>query len=225
MAVSGLDYLAPVRAMRNFFGRYGTTVGAIRGVFNGIIPVAVVDRYRDDTEGSLFGLSMLSTAAAATYPAFAAGSSTDDWELLAVTLASLFPSWAGNVSAPLYVYTPDSTYVPVETPSPPGFWQPGLNTDWSFTLGSVLGVAGYNTTLPPRLGFAVQSLSNQFNASTSGWGIAQDGAYTFDPPIRVYRDVTLGFIVDRPLFADVPSFSLSILYRIRPRTTDGPRTG
>lgn len=223
MAVVGLDYLAPVRAFRNFFGRYGTTAGAIRGVFNGIIPVAVVDRYRDDTEGSLFALSMLSSTPAGGLPAFAVGSPTEDWELLSATCAHLMQSWTGTRVSTCYVYTPDSTYVPVVTPSPPGFWQPGLNTDWSFTLGSVLGAAGWNVALPPRLGFAIQSMRTGFNFA--GWTIAERGPYRFDPPIRVYRDVTLGFIIDLPVTAETTVFSMSILYRVRPRTTDGPRTG
>lgn len=219
----GLDFLAPVRSFRNFFGRFGTTSGSIRGVFNAIIPVAVVERYRDDTEGSLFALTMVNITAPFQFPAFAAGSPVDDWELLGVNLGFFAPLAGSSAYFGLNVYTPDATYVPVQTVNPVGFWQPGLNTDWSFTLGSVTGVAGSNTTLPPRLGF--YPVESPRTWTTGGGMIFIGPAYSFDPPIRVYRDVTLGFIVDMTMRADTPSFFVTMLYRIRPRTTDGPRTG
>jgi hypothetical protein len=223
----GLDYLAPIRTFRNFFGRYGTTRGSIRGVYNGIVPVAVVDRYRDDTEGSLFGLTAFANVAAGGFGVFAMGSPTDDWELHAMNWALAYPLGAvGNEAFNLMVFTPDSTYVPVSTPAPAGFFVPGMNTDWAFTLGSVSCVAGHNPALPGRWGF----IPNATNAETPG-GLpftepffSNEGRYSFRPPIRVYRDVTLGFI-ELAARANGHTLWLTVEYSIRPRTTDGPRTG
>lgn len=228
MPVYGLDWLAPVRSFRNFFGRYGTTSGSIRGVLNGIVPVAVVDRYRDDSEGSLFGLTATAVVPSAgpNYPAFVFGSSSEDWELLQASVGWFWGS--GNPSSfrwlNMMVYTPDVGYNPLQNPSPAGIYVPGLNTDWSYTLSSVVGIAGYNTTVPTRFGFfPFQSLTK---GSTSTYTSVdfQKRAWTFDPPLRVYRDVTLGMMAIEQFGKDI-DVTVSILYRVRPRTTDGPRTG
>lgn len=218
----GIDYLAPVRSFRNFFGRYGTTSGSIRGVLNAVIPVAVVDRFRDDTEGSLFGLTMATTVPAGRLCAFAMGSAADDWELLAANVGEIGIRLPTEFSTDFMVYTPDSTYIPVGLPSPVGFWEPGLNTDWSFTLSSVSGISGSNAALPARFGFMpFRSVDEPQPAPGNRY---QEHAARFDPPIRVYRDVTLGILADRAL-GGVNSFTCTILYRTLPRTTDGPRTG
>lgn len=222
MPIPGIDYLSPVRGFRNFFGRYGTVRGSMRGVFNAVLPVAVVDRYRDDSEGSLFGMTMFCTAPQPTYPAFAVGSVTDDWELLAANFSVYLPAMNTRFFT-FNVYTPDSTYIPVETPNPAGLWLPGLNTDWSFTLGSLTGVGGYNSTFPVRAGFDCEGFGTQPASTFHNFWYQTDTTY-FNPPLRVYRDYTLGFIATIPAYGTV-NFLCSILYRIRPRTTDGPRTG
>lgn len=222
MPVSGLDYLAPVRSFRNFFGRYGTTVGAIRGVWNGIIPVAVVDRYRDDTEGSLFGINAVAIVPANRHPAFAFGSPSEDWELLSCNFGTFNDGAGITERIEYFVYTPDATYTPVDVPSPAVFWTPGLNLDWSFTLSSVTGLGGHNAALPPRWGFHVQE--SELVGPGQYVGIGWREAHVFDPPLRVYRDVTLGFIQVQARLVASQSWC-DILYRMRPRTTDGPRTG
>ena len=223
MPTSGLDYLAPVRSFRNLFGRYGTNRGAIRGIFNAVIPVAVVDRYRDDTEGSLYGMEMTGSCPPGSWPAFACGSVTDDWELLQANMLNWNFGTGATEWWSWYVYTPDASYVPVQLASPPGFWTPGLNTDWSFTLSSVTGLAGSNLAAPARGGFHPQSPVLMGPGANRGFAGSESGPAIFDPPIRVYRDVTLGFL-GYPRAAEVNCW-LSILYRVRPRTTDGPRTG
>lgn len=219
----GPTWLAPVRAMRNLFGRYGITGGQIRGLYSGIVPVAVVDRYRDDSEGSLYGMTMVNVTGVLQYPAFAMGSGVDDWEVLALNCGGYFPSPMGfdDWLVP-FVYSPDSTYLPVVTVNPLGFYEPGLVTNWSYTLGSVQGLCGSNPTLPPRIGFyPTGTYQTRLDVGTS----TQGNAFAFDPPLRVYRDTTLGIILDIALTGTTPSFFVSVLYRIRPRTTDGPRTG
>lgn len=227
MPTAGLDYVAPaVRTMRNFFGRFGTVGASFRGIANFITPVAVVDRYRDDSEGSIFSLTATSNTAAGSQAALAFGSVTDDWELHAASWSVFTP-----IQPPvtrrynMMIYTPDFTFIPVVTPAPVGFFVPGLNPDFAFTLGSVTGIAGHNPTLPSRFGrLPFQSLFLSSTSTTGPSGSAQFREARFDPPIRVYRDVTLGFTVLEPA-ANAIDNTVSISYAIRPRTTAGPRTG
>jgi hypothetical protein len=230
MPAFGIDWLAPVRSFRNFFGTYGTTQGSIRGVLNAIVPVAIVDRYRDDEEGSLFALTATANVNAGDHAAFVFGSPSDDWELYAVNKAIFFPNGLPTdptqwLTFNLMMYTPDSTYQPVEFPSPAGLYVPGLNLDWAFTVGSVTGIAGYNTTLPPRFGCFPFETQNKAQTSANLPGPDfHTSERVFDPPIRVYRDVSLGFIMIGTFNKDY-DVSVSIRYRLRQRTTDGPRTG
>jgi hypothetical protein len=218
----GIDYVSPIRTFRNFFGRYGITGGSIRGLFNAVIPVAVVDRYRDDSEGSLFAMTIGAVTPIGGYAAFAMGSVADDWELLSV-------NWANQVTgAParvlnLSVYTPIFPYVPVANPNPAVLVNPGLNYDFATTFGSVTGVGGWNAALPARLGFQPFQSDVTTTVAIAGAFHYRHDAYRFDPPLRIYRDQSLGFIVDWAL-TYASQFELSALYRIRPRTTAGPRT-
>lgn len=218
----GFSYKRPTRIFRNFFGRYGSVGASIRGVWDGIIPVAVVDRYRDDTEGSHYGLRVNYIASGNTgFAAIAMGSPSDDWELDQLTIGAFVPSFTNVQAITAMIYTPDAFYVPVVNPQPATISTPGLQTDFSFTLGSVTGVGGWNPTLPARWGH-ILGPSIPITAASPGSTIYE--TYRFNPPIRVYRDVTLGILF---LNNDTAGYSgtVSALYRIRPRTTDGPKTG
>lgn len=229
MPSAGIDWLSPSRTLRNLFGRYGITGGSIRGLYNAVMPVVVVDRYRDDTEGSQFAITATSlNVPAGRLPAFAFGSPDDDWELHGANFGTY--DWQAAVvsrSTNCMIYTPDFTYVPVQTPSPAGFSQPGLNTNFPFTVSSVSGVAGHNAAAPwpARFGFfPFESRLTSAARPLHSFDDYQNPAVTFDPPIRVYRDVTLGFLVVEPVLK-IRDVSVSIRYTVRPRTTPGPRTG
>ena len=229
MPVGRIDWLPPVRSFRNFFGTYGTTSGSIRGVLNGIMPVAVVDRYRDDEEGSHFAITATALVAAGQHGAFSFGSTTDDWELLSANVSYFFsagiPQGSVWCTRNLMMYTPDASYQPVVTPSPVGIWIPGLQTDWSFTNGSVVGFTGHNPTLPGIFGSFPFETNNTSRTATPLVSVDfQRNETRFDPPIRVYRDVSLGFVIVETFDRQIDA-TMTIRYRIRPRTTDGPRTG
>lgn len=229
MPAWGIDWLSPVRSFRNFFGTYGTTQGSIRGILNAIVPVAIVDRYRDDDEGSLFAITASANVAANNYPAFSFGSVQDDWELFAINMGVFFPvgvpqgyTW---MTTNVMLYSPDTTYQPVVNFSPAGLWVPGLVTNWSYTLGSVTGITGYNPTLPARFGTFPFETHNKGASSSPVQGVDfHTGEHVFDPPIRTYRDVSLGVLITEKYDREV-DFICTVRYRIRPRTTDGPRTG
>lgn len=223
-----IDWLPPVRSMRNFFGTYGTTTGSIRGVLNGIIPVAMVDRYRDDDEGSLFGMTVTAQGDANDHSTVAFGSSQNDWELVAANWGWFWPLGhpSGTVMmGNIMMYTPPSTFQPITTFRPSGIFVPGLTPDWSFTFGSVNGFAGYNPNLPPIFGsfpfesHAKTTSSTLLNSVDFNWQEA-----VFDPPIRIYRDVVLAFTQIETFSRDM-DLTVSIRYRERPRTTAGPATG
>lgn len=227
MPSAGIDWHSPSRTFRNLFGRYGITGGSIRGLYSGLLPVVVADRYRDDTEGSLFGITLYAEVIAGAYAAFALGSADDDWEIHHANLGTyVWTTPAVNMVRNFMVYTPDFTYVPVSIPAPAGLWEPGLNTNFPFTLSSVRGVAGYNAGVPSRFGhFPFRSISQTTSPFfTYNSTFFLETQVHFDPPIRVYRDVTLGFLCveSNPLPFDA---MLSLLYTVRPRTTEGPRTG
>lgn len=225
----GIDWLAPVRSFRNFFGTYGTTQGSVRGVLNAIVPVAVVDRYRDDDEGSIFSMTLTALCQSGNHAAFAVGSSADDWELHAASWGTFWPNGFPNsgptwLTRNLMIYTPDVSYQPVETFAPAGIFVPGLNSDWAFTFGSVFGFAGYNSGLPSTFGrFPFDTGNTARSGSPLTQPDFQEMETRFDPPIRIYRDVTLGFI-EIGTFGKDTDVTLSLSYRKRPRTTDGPRS-
>ena len=226
MPLPGLRYLSPTRTFRNFFGRFGITGGSIRGIWNGIVPVAVVDRYRDDTEGSLFGTTMTANVAANQHAAFAMGSVADDWELLAFSWGWFFP---GALTFPHYmnmmIYTPTASFTPVTTPAPVGTFAPGLNTDFAFTFSGVVGVAGHNPGLPTPFGWIpMVTRTKTSGAVVTSANFQQENAYNFPVPLRIYRNVTLGFTMVETVNVAL-DVTITTLYRVRPRTTEGPRTG
>lgn len=174
-------------------------------------------------------MSCTAQCASGNHAAFAFGSSQDDWELVAANVSYFWPS--GLPPSPtwltrnLMMYTPDASYTPIQNFSPAGFYVPGLQTDWSFTLGSVKGFVGYNGTLPGIFGSFPFETHNTSSSSTPLVSVDfQTNEVRFDPPIRIYRDVTLGFILIET-FSRSLDVTLTIRYRLRSRTTDGPRTG
>lgn len=223
MPVLGLDWLTPTRALRNFFARFGVIQGGIRGVLNAVIPVAIIDRYRDDHEGSIFAITGDAIdVPAGQHAAFAIGSAQDDWELLALQYGVWYhPVGAGTTQVHnLMLYTPDSTYNPIVNPSPVGFYIPGLNPDFAFTLGSVFLAAGFNPTVPIRWGFFPFPSHFQFTTAP----VFFENSVRFDPPIRIYREITLG-LVDVHTHPVQHDARISFTYRIRPRTSSGPVVG
>jgi hypothetical protein len=220
---SGFRYLPPGgRSLRNWFGRWGTAGGDIRGLWNGIIPVALVDRFRDDTEGSLYGMTMTANVAANQHASFAMGSVVDDWELHQLQVGWFFPGALSTTVWNHMVYTPLSGFNPVPTPAPVGQFVPGLVTNFAFTFGSVFGVAGHNPSLPTPFGFFPFTTKSASSLAPVGSTNFQAGpAHRFDPPIRIFRSVTLGVITVETV-SNAVDMTMTALYTIRPRTTDGP---
>lgn len=215
-------WLPHARNLQDFLGRWSSPVGNLRSVLEGVIPVALVDRFRDDTEGSVFGLSASTPGVAGFFPAVAWGSAVNDWELHQLWFRS---SLAPVLRIPAaHLFTPIDPYNPVATPAPVGFFVPGLLLNKPFTLGSVTAVAGGNAALAPIIG-PVLDAEFAFDSGAPGLQLRypiRTGGWKFDPPIRVYRGVTLALQGVEAIPAFLHPLEVEILYTERPRVTRGP---
>lgn len=176
------------------------------------IPVVVVDRFRDDEEGSVFGLHARGGSVGLEFPSVSFGSGVNDWELLAVTSLS-YSSTSVPSTVGIHLFTPIFPYNPALNPSPVGFFRPALINNRAFTFGTVTAVGGSNPAFPPIAGPSVMP----FVAGSFTLDFAQP--IEFDPPIRVYRDTTLTFQWFGSTLPVGLSIFVDILYVERPKVS------
>lgn len=205
----------------DLFGRWGDPRTNLRSMLSGIIPVAVVDDFLDDDRGSIFGINAFSAGTANEFPAVSFGSGTNDWELLAIT--ALWVNWNGLVQAgkqfEFHLFTPINPYNPVATPSPVGFFPTGILSNRAFTFGTVVGLGGSNPAIPLLLGPTIHHFEITGN-SLDVQVFERAGTPRFDPPIRIYKDVTLTIQFIGTIGVVIPtSMVCSILYRERPKVS------
>lgn len=210
----GPSWRQHARNLSDWFSTWSSTTRNIRAIYDGVVPVALVDRFRDDNQGSLFAINAATTGTAARVSAVAMGSSINDVEVFAVRVSTFLTGGFGVPATSVHIFTPINPYNPVLFPNPVGFFQPGLITNKSFTFGSVLAVAGTNPALPLIFGMEWTVPV----ALTPAGAIFPQGLDTvyFDPPIRVYRDTTLA-VQNAQLVAGAWTLFVSFLYRERPR--------
>lgn len=198
----------------DLFGRWGDSRTQLRALLDHAVPVVVVDRFRDDDEGSVFGIHARGGSVALEFPSVSFGSGVNDWELLAVTSLSYSATSAPNTIG-IHLFTPIFPYNPALNPSPAFFFPPALINNRAFTFGTVTGLGGSNPAFPPIAGpSVVPFLDNPGNLTLEAFN-----GFAFDPPIRVYRDTTLTF----QWFGDTSPVGLSIfvdiLYIERPKVS------
>jgi len=210
----------------DLFGRWGDSRTMLRSMLDSVIPVAIVDRFRDDDEGSIFGIRAFTVGGPANqFPSVSFGSAVNDWELLGITSFGTFRN--GRMGSGLYdahIFTPIDPYNPAATPAPAAVFPSGLLTNRSFTFGTVRGLAGYNAALPPIFGPSIagpffSDSPNQWVSFLETMGKFQ----TIPVPLRIYRDVTLtiqyhGFL---GVGANPMEIDTSIIYRERPKVSVG----
>lgn len=203
----------------DLFGRWGDSRTQLRSMMDGILPVAVVDRFRNDDEGSVYGINAFAFSVANEFPSVSFGSAVNDWELLQVN--GLAPNYNGAGGARVktfHIFTPVDPYNPATTINPVGFFVPGLITNQAFTLGTVRGIGGSNPALPTVLGPGFGGPLNVITAITWSVQVADWGEGMLRYPIRVYRDTTLTIQYSGTLPAGIPvDMALSIMYRERPK--------
>lgn len=203
----------------DFFGRWGDSRTNLRGMMDTVIPVAVVDNFRDDDRGSVFGTSAFATAGPANeLPSVSFGSDVNDWELLQITSWEVRFSTRINRIVQDHMFTPFN-YNPAATVSPVGTFAPGLINNRDFTFGSVRGVGGYNPVVPPLIGATWLGPFGSLTDRSSVVPFAHPGLQ-MALPIRVYKDVTLTFQYVGTLgVGELVDLDVSILYRERPKVS------
>lgn len=195
-------------------------------MLDGVIPVAVVDTFRDDEEGSIFGVSAFSLGAANEHPTVSFGSSVNDWELLGLTqLGFNSNSKPTPFIFQIMVFTPIFPFNPATTINPFGVFQAGILSNRNFTFGTVQGIGGAVAVPPAIFGPDIAGPTNSTNPSPSPFTMAA-GMIPWAPfpvPLRIYRDVTLTFMLVLNPAAGVgfapPELNVSILVRERPKVS------
>lgn len=213
------------RNFQDWFGSWGSSTRNVQAIYDGVVPVAVVDEFRDDTQGSLYAISAFTPGLFGEHSAVAMGSAVNDIEVFSVSARAIHQpgGFALGNNDPLHLFTPINPYNPVANPLPVGFFSPGLITNKAFTFGSVTAVAGTNAVLPLIIGFEWNNPWIHSDASQGGvafgWASGLD-VVRFDPPIRVYRNTTLAVQqLDAIGPGELVQFQVTFLYRERPRTT------
>jgi len=206
------------QSTRNFldlFGRFGDPRRNLRGVADWAQPVVVADRFRDDDEGSVYGIQAFTPGAANEFSSVAFGSAVNDWDCLAFAIEQV---GGGVHQFDVHLFTPIAPYNPVVNLNPVGLFQPGLITDRAFTFRSVQGVGGTAPTLPAIFGPLTEFFTTN-STGRSSVNMWREGGF-FNPPIRIYKDVTL-CLQQKALGAGGARIDMtcSILYVERPKAS------
>lgn len=212
----GSGWAQNVRNFQDLFTRWGGAGDNIRGLLNLAIPTVVVDRFRDDSEGSIYGITAFTNGANSEFSSVAFGSAENDWEIHAVTcVIRLVPAPPNFRDYGWHMFTPIAPYNPVLNLNPVGFFQPGLINNRAFTFGTVNAIGGTNPAFPGISGPIgwLQGLTGSPNFRM----MPLDVAYRFDPPLRIPRDVTFT-VQNLTTFVDIrQEIHVSLLYNERPR--------
>lgn len=145
---------------RNFLGladRWGTPRGTnVSSILSGVLPVTIVERFRDNLEGSLFGTTAETLGNDNEFSAVIFTSVSRSWEIHSANISwdivaepEVLP--VKNYLEGLHVFNPINPYNPVVN-SPAGFFVPGLINNREFTFGGVIGISGTNPLPPAILG-------------------------------------------------------------------------
>jgi len=137
---------------------WGTRGGSLlRGIFNAVIPVTIVERWFGELDGSLFGLTAGTTATAGFRPAVEFFSASRDWELHSINVSYPLQSATSGGAAPTdyriitSLFTAFAGFNPIEF-NPTILFGPQLITNETFNQGTVRGQGGVNPINSP-LGF------------------------------------------------------------------------
>lgn len=194
-----IDFIATARNFIRLANKWGTTGGnPIRGLFSAVVPVTVVERFRDTDEGGPFGLTgftpgfglNLFPVRDAEFPAVCFTSPTTDWELHRVNISfdRGAPAVTGsqvNYQEFVEMYTPFAPYDPCAN-NTLGLFRPGLIGRVPFVFGGVFATAGTNLFLPAQPeGLILCDSDTRFNNTITRWrgdvvgGVYQAGGGTF----------------------------------------------
>jgi len=238
--VPGVGFRPFARNMLGWAREWGTLRQEnFRAVFNAVIPVSVVDRFRDNDEGSIYGiqarsLGVTNFAGPAEFTAVIFFSADPDVEFHVHSLnwdyqfEATFPSFS-QLSMDVMMYTPILPHNPVEI-SPVGLFVPGLLTTENFTFGSIRAITGRSTVRNTLDGFELnrttELISNNFAKipRSSAYGVPfgtgnsqmfhadrrSQNTRNFDPPLRIRSFEVLAFQMHPSNSASFDKFDLAM---------------
>lgn len=210
MTAAGIEPAAG-KGFQRFFRGWGSKAN-IRGVWNTILPVAVVDRFYGDEAGSYQAITAFRAPSGfpGEFPAIIFGSTDPDVDVnlhalkLWNTESSLGAQGAANAPNATFLYTPVAGYDPVLNLAPVGFFDSGLILTPNFTRGAVVALAGSNPALPTESFGLTYAAQGSFTQAYRGGVFVPSGNVNpgsnderwvgwmhFDPPMRLPGDVVL----------------------------------
>lgn len=217
------EWASHARNFSDFFGRWRSPFSNLRSIWNSCIPVAVVDRFRDDEEGSLYGCTCSSVGAINEYTAAVLFNPEHDIEVHAITCWQGFTYltfWPSFMMAGFHIFTPIIPYNPIQN-NLAGAFRGGLLTNRAFTFPTSLGFTGTNPALPPIWGEWHKSGPAVYDSLRNTYFDSGNCVY-FDPPIRLYRGRSLCVQTTRASVSYPVEVNISFRWTERPRTTPGP---
>jgi len=211
--VSAPRFIPSTKPFQILFRRWGGKWN-LRGIWDSVLPVIVVDRFRGPDEGSLRAITGESRGFPSQFPAIFFGALPDpDGTIRVEVEIHKMAIWKRNfndqaapginTNSDFHLFTPIEPYNPVLNLSPVGQFVPGLNLDPPFTLGTVRMIGGANPVLPIDVGLLLTHFNIQhpqrietalpidmdFDRLFPGH-ISQPNVYRtpwidFDPPLRL----------------------------------------
>ena len=215
------EELTSTKRLEDFLGRWGARSLNIAKLWSTVVPVAVVDRFRDDSEGSIRAVPFEHTGVPLEFTGAALFVDSSDPFAPDLEIHGLWVGIDGRASATessslsfsmWNLFTPIAPYNPVLN-NTVGPFANGLMLDKDFTFGRALCLTGTNPVAAP-----FQGLIFKGERDTLPLNIIGRGRYLrFDPPLRVYRGVTLAvqtFLLDPAKSTHIIG---SFFYTERPR--------
>jgi len=172
--VSAPGFSRTTKRFQNLFRRWGGEKANLRGIWDQVLPVIIVDRFRGPDEGSLRAITGESQGASVEFPAIFFGALPDpDGTIRVEVEIHKMAVWKANFSdlangppaltnGDFHLFTPIEPYDPVVNLNPVGQFVPGLNLDPPFTLGRVRMIAGSNPALPIDVGLQLTHFNTRF---------------------------------------------------------------
>lgn len=186
--------------------KWGTIGGnAIRGLLNFCIPVSVIERFRDENEGGVYGLTAITPGfgtvlppnpQTAEFPACCFTNLTTAFRIHRMNIvfnrgAPVFGAGGpgSNYQELINVYSPFGDYNPCAN-NVLGLFRPGLIARNPFVFGGTVGVSGTNPLLPVQPeGWIAIDTDVRFNGNISRWrGDVQGGNYITGGVLRYSQD-------------------------------------
>lgn len=194
--MSAPNFVRSTKRYQDLFRRWGAKAN-LRGIWDSVIPVIVVDRFRGPEEGSLRAITGESQGAPSEFPACTLTGLPDAegrfrTEIVIHRMAAwkknfsfVQPGPPVNTNSDVHLFTAVAPYDPVVNLNPVGGFESGMNLDPPFTRGTVRMLCGSNPAIPAQIGLML----THFNAERSLTGgepypIDDDFNRTVDTPRR-----------------------------------------